>query len=239
MEDEKRTNNNSDAQFNMESGNNENDEFFAAPFVEQQNEEQNAAQTTDPDPVNETTNAALEDENPEAFPMFFPKDVGSKPDYRQELNNDVNIQPFETENPKAENDDFGKNEFGEEETIDRKNEDFGKNEFNDELGSEEFATETAIMANEPFRPLNQPEDERPDENRIEPETAVTQNAAMGWLALTLAIASLFFWPAILGPAAAIIGFFALTRGNRALGIWSIVIGLISFMAYIVLVPLYI
>lgn len=206
----------------MENENNENDEFFAAPFVEQQNEEQNAAQPTDADPAN-AKNEAVDNENfTDAFPMLLPADAGSKPEYRENINNDVNVQPFNTDT-EAEN-DFGKNEFADD--------------YDEELGNEEFATETAIMANEPFRPLNQPEEERPNQTRIEPETAVTQNAAMGWLALTLAIASLFFWPAILGPGAAIIGFFALTRGNRALGIWSIVIGLISFMAFIVLVPLY-
>lgn len=226
-----------------ESGNNQKDEFFAAPFVKQQNEEQTTAQTADPNPEN-NADAANEsptaDANADALPMFLSEDVGTKPDYRQNIENDVNVQPFNTD--QKTDDDFGQNEFNAG-AVDRTIDDFGKNEFGNELGSEElgneeFATETAIMEKEPFRPLNQPEEDRPNETRVEPETAVTQNAAMGWLALTLAIASLFFWPAILGPSAAIIGFFALTRGNRALGIWSIVIGLISFMAYIVLVPLY-
>lgn len=134
----------------MEKNNQENDQFFAAPFVEQQNQEQN--------------------------------------------------EPQNLESPL--NDGFERNQYG----------------------NEEFASE--VMADDPY------------ETAVQPETKVTQNAAMGWLALTIAIASLFMWPAILGPSAAIIGFFALTRGHRALGIWSIVIGLISFMAYIVLVPLY-
>lgn len=99
---------------------------------------------------------------------------------------------------------------------------------------EEFATEVAAVPN---RTLNKAEDREIADSEIgEPEAA--RNRMWGYIGIALAIASLFFWPAVLGPGAAIIGFIALTQGNRALGIWSIVIGLISFMAYIVLVPLY-
>lgn len=94
----------------------------------------------------------------------------------------------------------------------------------DDFGKTEFAAESAAMPT--------------DIAQVDPETAVTQHAAFGWLGLILAIASLFFWPAILGPAGAMIGFLAISQGSRALGIWSIVLGAISFISYILLAPLY-
>ncbi|HEY0827251.1 MAG TPA: hypothetical protein VGE40_04080 [Bacilli bacterium] len=78
---------------------------------------------------------------------------------------------------------------------------------------------------------------RTGNNKIMDVTAVP-NKAIGWTALFTALASLIVWPVILGPAAAIMGVFAYTRGIRFLGIGAIVIGLISLIAYIVLVPFY-
>lgn len=64
------------------------------------------------------------------------------------------------------------------------------------------------------------------------------NKTLGWIALIFAIASLFYWPAVLGPAAAIIGVIAYIRGNRALGVWSVAIGLIALLAFLFLIPYY-
>jgi hypothetical protein len=61
---------------------------------------------------------------------------------------------------------------------------------------------------------------------------------IGWIALVLAIASLFVWPVVLGPAGALLGLAAWSQGSRGLGVWSIVLGVISFLSYLVLVPLY-
>lgn len=60
----------------------------------------------------------------------------------------------------------------------------------------------------------------------------------GWVAIVLAVASLFYWPAVLGPAAAIFGVVAYIRGSRALGVWSVVLGLLSLLAFLYLVPYY-
>ena len=61
---------------------------------------------------------------------------------------------------------------------------------------------------------------------------------MGWVALVISVISLFLWPVIMGPAGAITGFIAMSQGQRTLGIWAIVMGLISFLAYFFLVPYY-
>lgn len=64
------------------------------------------------------------------------------------------------------------------------------------------------------------------------------NRTFGWIAIILAIVSLFYWPAVLGPSAAVFGVIAYMRGNRALGAWSVVLGLLALLAFLFLVPYY-
>lgn len=70
------------------------------------------------------------------------------------------------------------------------------------------------------------------------EDAPEGSKTFGWIAIVLAIASLFYWPAVLGPAAAVVGVIAYLRGNRALGVWSVVLGLIAVAAAVFLIPYY-
>jgi hypothetical protein len=108
-----------------------------------------------------------------------------------------------------------------------------------ETYDEEFAAEAAAPIT--HRTLVQPEDERPDVNEFRDVDTVTEKRSagyVGWVAIMLAVASLFVWPAVLGPAAILLGFISWVQGSRALGIWSVVLGVISFIAYIALVPLY-
>lgn len=106
---------------------------------------------------------------------------------------------------------------------------------------EEFAAEAAPMAPAAQRPLIQPEDDRPSVREfraVETEEEGRSAGYVGWIAIVLAVASLFVWPAVLGPAAILLGFISWVQGSRALGIWSVALGVISFIAYIALVPLY-
>ncbi len=104
--------------------------------------------------------------------------------------------------------------------------------------NEEFAADIAAP-NIPVRPLNEPKDNRSQHSEAaRSERAEEKPAFLGWLALILALASLFVWPAVLGSAGAVLGFMAVARGQKALGIWSIVLGLIALAAYFLLVPYY-
>jgi hypothetical protein len=69
--------------------------------------------------------------------------------------------------------------------------------------------------------------------------AAAQSYTLGIVALVMAAVSLFFLPAVLGPAAVVVGFAAFVRGNRTLGLWSMALGLLAVAAYYVLVPYYI
>lgn len=66
---------------------------------------------------------------------------------------------------------------------------------------------------------------------------VGANTTLGIVSLVFALASWFIYPLILGPAAAVFGFIAWYQGSRTLGGWSIALGVIAFLAYMVL-PLY-
>ncbi|MFC0216314.1 hypothetical protein ACFFK0_28355 [Paenibacillus chartarius] len=70
------------------------------------------------------------------------------------------------------------------------------------------------------------------------ENVATRNKSLGIAALVLAAISLFFLPAVLGPASIVVGFAAFVRGNRTLGVWSMALGLLAVAAYYVLVPYY-
>lgn len=73
-----------------------------------------------------------------------------------------------------------------------------------------------------------------DENR----KTLADARGLGWIGLAVAVASLFIWPAILGTIAAIIGVIAYIRGSKAMGAWTVVIGLVSLIAFFFLVPYY-
>jgi hypothetical protein len=61
---------------------------------------------------------------------------------------------------------------------------------------------------------------------------------LGAASLTLAILAMFVYPTLFGAGATLLGFLAYMAGNRALGVWSIVLGLIALAGYFLLVPLY-
>ncbi|MFT8317524.1 MAG: DUF4190 domain-containing protein [Sporolactobacillus sp.] len=52
---------------------------------------------------------------------------------------------------------------------------------------------------------------------------------IGWFALVLSVAALFFLPIVLGIAGIIIGYLALRQGARTLGGWAIGIGLVAVL----------
>lgn len=62
--------------------------------------------------------------------------------------------------------------------------------------------------------------------------------SLGWVALILAIGSLFYWPMVLGPLAAVTGVTAYFRGSKAMGVWSVVLGIVAVLASLYLLPYY-
>jgi len=97
---------------------------------------------------------------------------------------------------------------------------------------EEYAEELAAPAQrgEAVRP--------PSGARRGRESETADSAWIGWGALAFAILSLFVWPAVFGSFGVIAGIIAYGQEQRSLGVWSIVIGLISLAAHFIMVPYY-
>ncbi|MCK8487868.1 hypothetical protein M0651_11855 [Paenibacillus sp. MBLB2552] len=66
--------------------------------------------------------------------------------------------------------------------------------------------------------------------------ARTAGRTVGYVGVGLGIASLFMWSIILGPLAAVMGFYAYSQGNKTSGAWAIGLGIVSTLSYFVLMP---
>lgn len=103
------------------------------------------------------------------------------------------------------------------------------------LTEEEYAAEIAVADS------NLRRTERPNAvSKRNGDVAPTNQGGrtMGWIALIFSFVSLFLWPVIMGPTAIVLGAVALFQGNRAMAVWSMVIGMIAFVAYLALLPFY-
>ncbi|OAB34222.1 hypothetical protein PGLA_23815 [Paenibacillus glacialis] len=58
----------------------------------------------------------------------------------------------------------------------------------------------------------------------------------GYVGLAFGVISLFMWSIVLGPVAAIIGYYAFSQGNKATGGWSMALGILATISYFVLMP---
>ncbi|RRJ66694.1 hypothetical protein EHV15_30015 [Paenibacillus oralis] len=77
-----------------------------------------------------------------------------------------------------------------------------------------------------------------DVNRVEGADSDVNTAGrtVGYVGVGLGIASLFLWSIILGPLAAVMGFYAYSQGNKTSGAWGIGLGIVSTLSYFVLMP---
>ncbi|MDR0268962.1 hypothetical protein [Paenibacillus sp.] len=65
---------------------------------------------------------------------------------------------------------------------------------------------------------------------------VTIGRTAGYVGLASGIASLFMWSIVLGPIAAIAGFYAFSKGSRVLGGWGVGLGILATLSYFILIP---
>lgn len=61
---------------------------------------------------------------------------------------------------------------------------------------------------------------------------------IGYTALAVAILSLFILPFLFGATAVFLGFIAIVQGNKTVGVWSVILGIVSVAGYFLLAPLY-
>ncbi|HEY4390226.1 MAG TPA: hypothetical protein VGN02_02645 [Paenibacillus sp.] len=59
---------------------------------------------------------------------------------------------------------------------------------------------------------------------------------VGYVGVGLGIASLFLWSIVLGPLAAVLGFYAYSQGAKTSGGWAIGLGIVATLSYFFLIP---
>ncbi|MBD2861765.1 hypothetical protein [Paenibacillus oceani] len=115
-------------------------------------------------------------------------------------------------------------------------------QFDEEYGAELTPPAAPLFVNNRVRADQGDVPDHPEPNRDlhaeEGAGVETGGATIGWIGLVLAIASLFIYPAILGTGGIVLGIIAYVQGSRALGAWSVIIGGIALLSFVVLVPYY-
>ncbi|WMT42409.1 hypothetical protein RE628_08590 [Paenibacillus sp. D2_2] len=59
---------------------------------------------------------------------------------------------------------------------------------------------------------------------------------VGYVGVGIGIASLFLWSIVLGPLAAVLGFYAYSQGAKTSGGWAIGLGIVATLSYFFLIP---
>lgn len=122
---------------------------------------------------------------------------------------------------------------------DIKRTDYPRKKANEEYGAE-FAPSVRVK-DEPLkesRMQDQPKYTSRDD-KLDQGTATNAKPAgqmAGYIGVGLGVLSLFMWALLLGPIAAVLGFYAYNRGRRTAGAWAVALGIISTLSYFVLIP---
>ncbi|MED5020343.1 hypothetical protein P9847_24040 [Paenibacillus chibensis] len=64
----------------------------------------------------------------------------------------------------------------------------------------------------------------------------TTGRTAGYVGLAFGIASLFMWSIVLGPIAAVTGYYAYSQGSKVWGAWGMGLGILATISYFVLIP---
>lgn len=95
--------------------------------------------------------------------------------------------------------------------------------------SEEYAAEIAPLPAHVQRTHTKEAEETQDETQ-------SDSGTIGYAGLGFGVVSLFIWSIILGPIAAILGYYAYGRGQKTTGAWAIGLGIVSTLSYFVMIP---
>ncbi|MHA6530324.1 hypothetical protein [Paenibacillus sp. BAC0078] len=95
--------------------------------------------------------------------------------------------------------------------------------------NEEYAAEVTPLPAHVQRTHIKDAEDTQDETQSDSRT-------LGYTGLGFGVVSLFIWSVILGPIAAILGYFAYARGQKTSGAWAIGLGIVSTLSYFVMIP---
>ncbi|WP_025693349.1 hypothetical protein [Paenibacillus zanthoxyli] len=95
---------------------------------------------------------------------------------------------------------------------------------------EEYASEISPL------PVRSASPEGSEERATDRDRGGEADKTAGYAGLVLGIASLFIWPVILGPSAAVLGYYAYNKGRKTAGGWAIGLGIVATLSYFVMIP---
>ncbi|OZB91901.1 hypothetical protein CJP46_27045 [Paenibacillus sp. XY044] len=95
---------------------------------------------------------------------------------------------------------------------------------------EEYAAEVAPS------PSVRRDEVHASEDADDRDTVQNYGRTAGYVGVGFGVLSLFMWSIILGPLAAVIGFYAYSQGSKVWGGWAMGLGILATISYFVLVP---
>lgn len=98
---------------------------------------------------------------------------------------------------------------------------------------EEYAAE---IASTPVRVSNNNKELSKSEDADVDELDNRTGQVAGYVGLAFGVVSLFMWSIVLGPIAAIIGFYAFSQGKKVTGGWAMGLGILATLSYLLLAP---
>ncbi|CQR57564.1 hypothetical protein [Paenibacillus riograndensis] len=66
--------------------------------------------------------------------------------------------------------------------------------------------------------------------------ASNESRSIGYIGLGFGVVSLFIWSIIMGPIAAVLGYYAYAKGQKTAGAWAMGLGIVSTLSYFILIP---
>ncbi|WP_238996461.1 DUF5353 domain-containing protein [Paenibacillus pinistramenti] len=106
------------------------------------------------------------------------------------------------------------------------------------LSNEEYAAEFAAVRDRKIQAsaLNRQETQSEEAGSSAAGTGAEAGQIAGVAAIVLGVLALFMWTIVLGPVAAILGYYAYSQDKRTIGAWGMALGLIATLSYFVLIP---
>ncbi|WP_047013923.1 hypothetical protein [Paenibacillus sp. IHB B 3415] len=100
----------------------------------------------------------------------------------------------------------------------------------DRSHNEEYAAEISPLPVQVHSTANR------DTERTTGSEKESDERTIGFIGLGFGVVSLFIWSIIMGPIAAVLGYYAYARGQKTAGAWSMGLGIVSTLSYFVLIP---
>uniref|UniRef100_UPI00406C9A86 hypothetical protein n=1 Tax=Paenibacillus sp. FSL R7-0652 TaxID=2921687 RepID=UPI00406C9A86 len=116
-------------------------------------------------------------------------------------------------------------------THQRQRVDYPRKAYREEYGAE-MAPPSAVRTGDRERVRTEKAPVKHEADRVMESTG----RAAGYMGLAFGIASLFMWSIVLGPAAAVLGYYAYVNGRKTAGAWSIGLGIVATLSYFFMIP---